>query len=43
MPGTPLNFGVSDEDGSIHGVETTYSFGESAFIGVGGTSYFGGK
>lgn len=36
VPNTPLNLGVNEEGGSFHR-ETTFSFGESAFIGVGGT------
>ena len=40
VPGTPVNFGVSTEDPSVHGVQTTFSFGESSFFGVGGTAYF---
>lgn len=43
VPGTPLNFGVSEENANIHDVETTFSFGESGFIGLGGTAHFGGK
>ncbi len=40
VPGTALNLGVTDDNGKLRGVDTTFSFGESAFFGVGGTTYF---
>ena len=41
VPGTPVNFAVSDNNGSLEAPGITFGFGESAFFGTGGTVYFG--
>jgi RHS repeat-associated protein len=41
VPGTPLNLGVEEKNGQINSsIQTKITFGESGFLGAGGTVYF---